>query len=360
MRLSPTKTNLHRAANIKAKIEEEIATGTFDYAKYFPNSSRVALFSKGPKPSNQRVGEALEDFLADKRRGCAVSTWKDYRSAIQNYLIPEFGALRLRDLTTAHIRQWLGGLTISNKRINNVLVPLRGMLKDAYVDGLIDRDPMDRIRNLPITREDPDPFAPDEQESILAALAGTAQARNLIQFAFWTGLRTSELLAVEWGDVDWKRGVVRIRRANVRGDVKTPKTRAGMRDVKLLAPAKEALKAQKAHSFLAGGAIFLNPRSSKPWRDDTHIRQQVWEPALKRSGVRYRNLYQTRHTYASMMLSTGENPMWVAQQMGHADWGMIRKIYGRWIADMNPDAGAKAEAWLRGYKSQSSIKGESA
>jgi integrase len=32
------------------------------------------------------------------------------------------------------------------------------------------------------------------------------------------------------------------------------------------------------------------------------------------------------------MLSRGENPMWVAQQMGHKDWGMIRKVYGRWIA----------------------------
>lgn len=41
--------------------------------------------------------------------------------------------------------------------------------------------------------------------------------------------------------------------------------------------------------------------------------------------------YQTRHTFASTLLSRGENPLWVAQQMGHKDWGQIIKIYGQWI-----------------------------
>lgn len=45
-----------------------------------------------------------------------------------------------------------------------------------------------------------------------------------------------------------------------------------------------------------------------------------------------------------MMLSAGEHPMWVANQMGHADWTMIAKIYGKWMPDASPDAGSKAEA----------------
>lgn len=52
--------------------------------------------------------------------------------------------------------------------------------------------------------------------------------------------------------------------------------------------------------------------------------------------------YQTRHTYASMMLSAGENPMWVAQQMGHSDWAMIRRVYGRWMPDENDLSGGAA------------------
>jgi len=51
--------------------------------------------------------------------------------------------------------------------------------------------------------------------------------------------------------------------------------------------------------------------------------------------------YQTRHTYASTMLSLGENPAWIASQMGHADWGMIRKRYARWIPQIDSSAGEK-------------------
>lgn len=60
---------------------------------------------------------------------------------------------------------------------------------------------------------------------------------------------------------------------------------------------------------------------------------------IKKAGVRYRNPYQTRHTYASMMLSAGENSLWVAKQMGHKDTEMIIKNYGRWIPDTSTLAG---------------------
>jgi integrase len=121
-----------------------------------------------------------------------------------------------------------------------------------------------------------------------------------------------------------------------------PKTRAGARDVKLLPPALAAIKDQKQHSFLhPSGRVFLNPRTGEPWVGDQPIRKTLWTHALKRAGVRYRRPYQTRHTFASMALSSGEHPMWVAKQMGHADWTMIARIYGRWLPDADPDAGAK-------------------
>lgn len=70
--------------------------------------------------------------------------------------------------------------------------------------------------------------------------------------------------------------------------------------------------------------------------------ETLWVYALKKAGVRYRRPYQTRHTYASMMLSAGEHPMWVAQQMGHSDWTMIARIYGRWMPTADSMAGARA------------------
>jgi integrase len=230
-------------------------------------------------------------------------------------------------------------LSISNKRINNVLVPLRAVMAGAYADGLVERNPLDRIKNLANRFEEPEPFSPTEMQAILGA--ALSQAANLFQFAFWSGLRTSELIALEWCDVDWRAEIVRVRRACVLKKTKKPKTASGERDVKLLPLALEALKAQKRYTFLANERIFCNPRTSSPWETDAQIRKTAWAPALKRAGIAYRNPYQTRHTYASMLLSAGENPLWVAQQMGHRDWGMIRKRYGRWIPQIDPTAGSK-------------------
>ena len=120
----------------------------------------------------------------------------------------------------------------------------------------------------------------------------------------------------------------------MRGNTKTTKTRAGMRQVTLQPEALAALLDQKRLNG-AADIVFHNRRTNKPWNDDQAIRKVVWTPALQRANVKYRTPYQTRHTFASMLLSRGENPLWVANQMGHKDWGMIRNTYGRWIAQLS-------------------------
>lgn len=336
LKLEPTKPNMLHAQRQVAAIQHEIAINTFDYSKHFPNSKNALL---GSKTTNKNVSQALDEYIQAARRTCEMSTWRNYRSAIEHHLKPNFGHMRLVDLTSNQIKNWIGTLTISNKRINNVLIPLRTVLNDAFADGLIERNPIIRISNLAVRFEEPQPFTPSEIEAIYSELP--PQGKNLIQFAIWTGLRTSELIALEWGDIDWKANVVRVRRACVNKLTKQPKTKSGERDVKLFPPALEALKDQKQFSFLTGNRIFYNPRTNAAWETDGQIRKTMWQPALSRAGVPYRIPYQTRHTYASTLLSAGENPLWVAQQMGHKDWGMIRKRYGRWIPEVDSSAGGK-------------------
>ncbi|MEH6648884.1 MAG: site-specific integrase, partial [Motiliproteus sp.] len=190
------------------------------------------------------------------------------------------------------------------------------------------RNPMDRFRNLPINTREPKPFTASEMEGILNQLQG--QERNLIQFAFWTGLRTSELIALRWEDFDSSNKRIYVRTAVVRSKEKGTKTHSGHRTVELSTQALAAIEAQK--QFTTDSLrIFHDPKNGVPWHDDQAIRKRVWTPALVAAGIEYRSPYQTRHTFASMMLSSGKNPLWVAQQMGHKDWGMIRKVYGRWI-----------------------------
>ncbi|MGO8753639.1 MAG: Arm DNA-binding domain-containing protein [Gallionellaceae bacterium] len=338
IKIPPTKANLLFAQRKRETILYEIGISTFDYSAHFPKSRRAATLGKA---SNKTVSQALHEFLLISQRTCAPSTTRDYQSAVTHHLKPAFGDCLLRNITATQIKVWMSGLLISPKRIKNVLVPLKGALHSAFQDGIIDRDVSAQIPSLSHRTKEPSPFTPSEIKTILEH--SDEQTRNLFQFAFFSGLRTSELIALEWRDVDFERGIVRVRRASVRKIVKSPKTISGERDVKLLSPAVNALNAQKVFTFLANGRIFHNPKTNSPWETDGQIRKTAWIPILKSANIPYRNPYQTRHTYASMLLSAGEDPMWVSYQMGHADWAMIRKTYGRWIPDMNPVAGRKIE-----------------
>ncbi|MDA8150829.1 MAG: tyrosine-type recombinase/integrase [Nitrospiraceae bacterium] len=336
LKLEPTKQNLKYAERLRSTILLEIAQGTFDPSKYFRKNE--------DKDESVLISVALTGWLDAVERTLSVSTFRGYSSAVNHRLIPAFGHLKMTDLTTQAIRQWIGTLTdITNKRINNLLTPLRAIFADAYQDGQIDRNPLDRIKNLPLATKEPEPFTPDEIVRILDA--ADPISRNLFQFAFWSGLRTSELIGLEWGDVDFEKGFVSVRRAVLRGHVKETKTQSGHRDIILLIPAKEALDRQKEHTFLQGpkGRVFCHPLTRKPFYMDQEI-YRFWESLLRKAGVPFRNPYQTRHTYASLLLSAGENPMFVAQQMGHRDWGMIRKRYGRWIPSVDPEVGKRANA----------------
>lgn len=249
LQIRPTLANLRLAEQKLDAIRYSIETGRFDYQQFFPNSRIAArLFRSGAKVT---VRELLEAFLHSCERTTEKSTSRDYKSAINHHLLPAFGASLAVDLKASGVRSWIATLAVSNKRINNVLIPLRRAMHDAVTDGLLVASPVSAIGNLKHTQKEPDRFTPDEVRSILSACEGGV--RNLFQFAFATGLRTSELIALQWFDIDFRKGVAIIRRASVRKHMKAPKTTAGAREVKLLPPALEALESQRALTFSRGG-----------------------------------------------------------------------------------------------------------
>ena len=329
LKMPPTKTNLLYAERKRQAVLYDIETGKFDYLGHFPNSKKALAFAS--KSSHHLTVESiLWDWFKKAERRCAASTLRDYKSSISYHLAPKFGSLTLDQLQASDIREWVFHLTLqlSPKRINNILTPLRRALHAAYLDEIIDRNPMDRIENLPRKTREPQPFSEIEIDKILAQLSG--QSKNLIQFAFASGLRTSELIALDWQDVDLVRRSVFVHQAVVRGKKKETKTRAGRRHVYLSDKALEALASQKTITGKQS-LVFTDPAKPKLPLDDQKIRKRIWRPALARANVTYREPYQTRHTFASALLSKGSNPLWVAQQMGHKDWGTIRQVYGRWI-----------------------------
>lgn len=346
VKLQPTPANLKRVTNHLGAIKSAIESGTFDYSVTFPESNNRFKFIEKPG-EGIKLEDYLDKWLEREKKHRKASTWDSYYKIVTNHILPKFHGVILADIKRPAIKQWLAGMDCGNKRLSNIQSCFRSALQEAVEDELIELNPLYgynyQRKNPPKIEDDVDPFTGDEQAAIVEHAVG--QNKNMIQFFFWTGLRTSELIALNWNDVDWMRGIVRISKAmtHYSNGPEEPKTKAGYRDVKLLGPALEALKAQKQFTLLKGEEIFQNPFDSLRWTGDQAIRR-TWTRSLVRAKVRYRRPYQTRHTYASMMLTAGEPIAWLAEQMGHSDWGMLRRVYARFIKDSMPEAGSKAVA----------------
>ncbi|MCK4121247.1 Arm DNA-binding domain-containing protein [Ralstonia nicotianae] len=355
VKAKPCPANTRKLIQFRAAVLHSIEKGEFDYAKTFPDSVHAAALADRPGDV-QTVEDYFDKWLKRKNAEIKASTYKGYELIVNRWVIPKFGKLALTELKRALIRDWLASIDahkekkVSNKRLSNIQSCMRSALQDAADDELIDANPLAGYTYARAERptdgqndDEIDPLSPAEQAAVLAKLSDGH--RNMVQFALWTGVRTSELIALNWSDIDFVGGYVRVRRALTReakGVAEFPKTAAGRRDIRLLSPASEALKAQKPLTFLTedDGPIFKT-RAGEQFTGSHQI-WRIWQAALKRAGVRYRNPYQTRHTYASMMLSAGEHPMWVAKQMGHADWTMIARVYGRWMPSADAEAGSRA------------------
>ena len=342
LKIEATAANLKYAERLRGEILNAVERGTFSYPDYFPNSKRAHIFGHVQKKIT--IGELLREFLDESKSTKEASTWRGYKRVCEGHLLPIFEKVEIQDLHPAMLRKWIRSLNCTTKTVANILTPLRAIIDQALVDQYIKENPLnsiivDKLLNKETKKSDykPDPFSIDEINAILNTSEG--QVRLLFQFAFFTGLRISELIGLRWEDIDWQNKLINVEETVVAKESKGPKTDAGVRDVLILPPALEALEQQKQYTLSLKGRVFHNPQTNKPWETSQQVRRTQWMHILKKAKVRYRNTYQTRHTYASMMLSQGENIMWVSKQMGHVDVEMVIKTYGRWIPDSSTQSG---------------------
>jgi integrase len=346
IKLKPTKPNIKRVARHRDAILDAIERGTFNYAETFPNSNNAKKFAEN-QGEVILIKDYLDQWCKQKEQQLKSSTISNYWKIIDHRLIPQFGDKKLSELKRSDVRKWCATLDVSNKTISNLISPLRAALQDAFNDELITENPLANwtYRNRAAPKIDNlDPFTKQEQADIIQAIH-EPENQNLITFLLWTGLRTSEVVALNWADINEQQQTVHINKAKTQlsDEPEAPKTQTSHRTIKLLPPALAAIKQQKAFTFgHESGCVFLDHKTGEPWTGDQPIRKKLWIPALERANVRYRYPYQTRHTFASMMISSGENISWLSKYLGHSNVMTTLKIYARWLADGDPNAGMKA------------------
>lgn len=343
----PSEENLGEAKRLAAEIRSRIAAGTFCHSEYFPATS------KDGRPLT--VGEHLDAWLAVQRiepsttatYASVVRFWKSAPCDDKGALLGERALHRLKASHVMRALTFRPGLNA--KTVNNYVTVLRRAVDMAVADRALEDN---LVRHVHYQRQQtpfPDPFTRDEVEAIIEYTTERypAGVANDVEFKFFSGLRPSETTALRWADVDLERGRVHVRHAIVRGlEKNTTKTNTA-RHVLLNSRARAALLRQRALTQLASDFVFIDPRYGKPWIEERAFRRSYWALTLKALGLRYRRPYNTRHSYATMMLMSGMTPALCAAQLGHSV-GMLLSTYARWLdGEHNAMEMGRLEASLR-------------
>lgn len=335
--LEVNNKNIKYAERTLGEIHNKIERGTFNYAEYFPRSARLKIF--GNAASGKTIKMYLDEYInICETRNLSPSTiggYKKCRSALSSLHI-----LPASELTPAALKLWIQSQKTTLKTIRNQLSFLRSSLDEAVTDGVLQINPVSLVTasRYQSNKSDAessyivDPLSPAEVSALLAS-TGNKQWENLFRFAIQTGLRSSELCALRWRDIDFVEKTTHVQSASVSGVTKGTKTKAGTRKVELTEEAMIALNDQKPFSFMKDGCVFEDPKTNKPWASADAIRKKAWVPTLRKAGIRYRNPYQTRHTFATRLISRGVNLFWLASQMGHKGPEMLFRHYGRYLKE---------------------------
>ncbi|MEX2990942.1 Arm DNA-binding domain-containing protein [Serratia fonticola] len=341
--LEANTKNIKYAERLLSEVNDRIEKKSFIYVEYFPKSSKLELFG------GMRAGKIIGDYLDEYLRICAIrklspSTITGYKKC-KNQLA-DMHKLPVEELTPAILKQWIQRQTIALKTIRNVLSFLRSAIDEAVIDGLTTINPVSLVKaGRYQTKHEKsesayvvDPFTPAEISALLSATSNP-QWGNLFLFAFSTGMRSSELCSLRWDEIDFVGRTAHVTSASVEGVLKGTKTKAGTRKIELNDQAMAALSSQRAFTFMKAGVIFDDPKTNSPWAGADAIRKKAWAPTLRKAGVRYRNPYQTRHTYATRHISQGANLFWLAAQMGHKGPEMLFRHYGSYLKEYDGKTG---------------------
>lgn len=353
--LSDTALNRKEVRGQLNLITAEIENGLFKFAERFPHSKKRRYFTEregqtfGVGPEDVFFKEYLERWWEDMKPGMSESQVRDYTTILTYHLVPYFGEMTFSEISPVRMKKFVAhmkgkkncqGKLLSGKRIQNVMIPMRVIVRDAISEYEWNdfSDPFIRLK-LPKARKlRIYPFNLDEWKQLMAHML--EWYRPYFEFAVQTGLRPSEQVALKWIDIDSE--YIHVERSRVRNREKDDmKTFGSQRMIELRPLMKKALDSQRELTgAFQSDYVFINTEGRPILQDKL---REVWARVMTKSGLKYRRMYETRHTFASWALGAGELPEWVARTLGHVNTSMVYKTYGRYIRNLTRQDGSAFE-----------------
>lgn len=247
------------------------------------------------------------------RRGLDEDTREAYRVALEAHAIPHFRNTPLRDVEPEDYLALVAKLQagVSAASVRKYCAPVKALFADAFAHGHLQRNPTTGVRIGGSKNDEPEPVRPLTRVELDAVLAAVAERHALFfELMAHTGARVSEVLGLDWADVDFDPGRLRIHQQWYRGRSKALKSGNGRRTIDL-APGMVAML------WSAGadrtGAMFHTRTGGR--LSDRNLRR-VLDAASARAGLEPFGHHRFRHTHGSMLLAAGWPLPAVADRLG--------------------------------------------
>ena len=361
--LPDTPTNRRTLEALANRIKREMAKGTFQYRTFFPDSPRAAQFDGDdagdsvigtpaqagvpitkllptPTPTLREFSEIWYQENLPRWRKTHAET---VQGTLRQHILPRLGERMLSQISRADLlafRADLGKLdgkassALSPSRINHIMTPLRMLLAEAS-ERYEFVTPFRNIKPLRLPKLDIQPLSLDEVHRALAVIR--KDWHPYLATRFFTGMRTGEINALEWKHIDFEQDLILVRQSIVQGRLESTKTDGSMRDIPMVPLVRAALLEQRKQVPEGCRWVFAQ-RNGEPI-NLVNFTNRVWHPLLRHLGLTARRPYQTRHTAATLMLASGENPEWVARTLGHANTEMLFRVYSRYVPNLTRNDG---------------------
>lgn len=291
--------------------------------------------------------EHLEEIKAGRGSGVPgvalhYSTADSYLGLLNSHIRPRWGSLRLDSIRPAAVQEWLNALPRAPKTKANIRSLLHQLFDKAMLWEFVElqRNPIELVKVKGATRRltPPTVLTVEQFQTIIARLPRLQ--RTMVTIAQCAGLRVSEVLALQWNDVDFQELTLHVTRAVVNGRVGQVKTEYS-KDLLPLDPSlAKFLDEWRAYAPPSPeGWVFANPLTLRPYNacsvEKRHLRKIGVE-----LGIRL-GWHTFRHTYRSWLDATGA-PIGVQQKlMRHAQVSTTMNVYGNALMQSKRDANSK-------------------
>jgi len=280
------------------------------------------------------------------------TTQSSYESNYRLHILPVLGHRRLNEITRAQIKDFVASLVeqkLARPTIRIITSQLCALLNQAIEDGIIDFNPATNLakfyKNAPIRHKEIQPLTEPEIKAFLrSVLKYAAQHFATFLAAIHTGMRTGELVGLQWTDVDFFGKFIIVRRAVVRRRIVETKTDK-VRKIDLsdaLAAELKKLKRHRQEQWLAKGQpeipqwVFCAENGN--FMDPYNLKDRYFYKYLEKAGLRRIRFHDLRHTFATLLLQNGESLAYVKDQLGHSSIRMTVDVYGHLVPGANRQA----------------------